>query len=224
MDFSPFFKQYEVLVDSAEKAFHRVREMHPEAVRCTTRCADCCHALFDISLVEAIYIKQQFDARFSGAEKHSIMERANRADRKIYRIKKDAAKARNEGVSEVELLGRMSMERVRCPFLGDDDTCQLYDCRPITCRLYGVPTSSNGISHSCGKSGFEQGKPYPTVNMDTLHEKLYQVSKEMVEAMGTRYTRMAEMLVPLSMALLTDYNEEYLGITPEATETKEETP
>jgi hypothetical protein len=71
-------------------------------------------------------------------------------------------------------------------------------------------------------SGFEQGKPYPTVNMDALHEKLYQVSKDMVDAMKTRYTRMAEMLVPLSMALLTDYDDTYLGITPEKPEGKEE--
>ncbi|MDY0163823.1 YkgJ family cysteine cluster protein [Desulfobotulus sp.] len=222
MDFTQFFKQYEVLVASAEKAFNRVRELHPEAVRCATRCSDCCHALFDLSLVEALYINQKFSETFSGAKKHAILERANRADRKIYRIKKDAVKARDEGVSEVEILGRMSMERVPCPLLGEDDTCELYAFRPITCRLYGIPTSSNGVSHTCGMSGFEQGKPYPTVNMDALHEKLYQVSKDMVDAMKTRYTRMAEMLVPLSMALLTDYDDTYLGITPEKPEGKEE--
>ncbi|MCW7755235.1 YkgJ family cysteine cluster protein, partial [Desulfobotulus sp. H1] len=188
----------------------------------TTRCADCCHALFDLSLVEAIYIKEKFDERFSGAEKHVILEKANRADRKTYRIKKDAAKERNEGVSEVEILGRMSMERVRCPLLGEDETCQLYEFRPLTCRLYGIPTSSNGVSHTCGKSAFAQGKPYPTVNMDALYEKLYQVSKEMVDAMETRYTRMAEMLIPLSMALLTDFNEEYLGIVSETSSTEED--
>lgn len=215
MDFTPFFKQYEILVASAEKAFSRVRGQYPEAVCCSPGCSDCCHALFDLSLVEAIYIQKRFNEKFEGRERDSILEQANRADRKTYQIKKEAAKAREQGVSEVEILGRMAMERVRCPLLGENESCLLYEARPITCRLYGIPTASSGISHTCGQSLFEAGRAYPTVNMDALHEKLYELSKTMVDAMKSRYNRMAEMLVPLSMALLTDYNDDYLGITPQ---------
>lgn len=214
MDFSPFFKQYEVLVASAEKAFSQVRGQFPEAVTCAPGCSDCCHALFDLSLVEAIYIQKQFSEKFEGRERDAILERANRADRKIYQIKRDASKARKEGISEVEILGRMAMERVPCPLLDENNACLLYGARPITCRLYGIPTSSSGVSHTCGLSLFEPGRAYPTVNMDVLHEKLYDLSKAMTDAMKTQYTRMAEMLVPLSMALLTDYTDDYLGIAP----------
>ena len=34
--------------------------------------------------------------------------------------------------------------KCRCPLLGDDDRCLLYQARPITCRLYGVPTAIAG--------------------------------------------------------------------------------
>lgn len=212
MDFSPFFKQYEVLVASAEKAFSQVRGQFPEAVCCTAGCSDCCYALFDLSLVEAIYIQKRFSEKFEGRERDAILEKANRADRKTYQIKRDAAKAKKDGASEVEILGRMAMERVRCPLLDEKDSCLLYEARPTTCRLYGIPTSSNGVSHTCGLSNFEAGRAYPTVNMDVLHEKLYDISKAMVDAMKTPYNRMAEMLVPLSMALLTDFTDDYLGI------------
>ena len=215
MDFTPYFKQYEALVASAEKAFEQVRGMHPEAVTCGGGCADCCHALFDITFVEAMYINAKFNETFSGADKHEILELANRADRKTYQIKREAMKAQKAGASDVEILGRMAEERVRCPLLGREDLCVMYDARPITCRLYGIPTSTAGISHTCGKSKFEEGTPYPTVNMDVLFEKLGKISRDMVAAMESKYTNMGEMLVPLSMALLTDYNEEYLGLAVE---------
>lgn len=218
MDFSPYFAQYERLVASAEKAFDTVRTQYPDQVQCTSKCSDCCHALFDVSLIEALYINHKFNAQFSGAEKHEILERANRADRKIYRIKRDAHKAQNGGATDVEILGMMAMERVRCPLLGQDDLCCLYDARPITCRLYGIPTATAGVSHTCGKSSFTEGEAYPTVQMEALHERLYLISKGLVDDIKSRYTKMSEMLVPLSMALLTDYNEDYLGLTPEKSE------
>ena len=59
---------------------------------------------------------------------------------------------------------------------------------------------------------FKKGETYPAVNVDVLQKKLYELSEELVREVGSKYTRMAEMLVPLSMALLTDYNEEYLGV------------
>ena len=67
-------------------------------------------------------------------------------------------------------------------------------------------------SQFCGISGFKEGEPYPTVKLETIQKKLYQISAEMAKAIGSRYSRMGEMLLPLSMALLTEYDETYLGV------------
>jgi hypothetical protein len=69
------------------------------------------------------------------------------------------------------------------------------------------------MSHTCGKTGFEEGKSYPTVYLEKIQQQLDQISRELAQSLETRYTGMAEMLVPLSMALLTVYDEEYLGIS-----------
>jgi Fe-S-cluster containining protein len=106
----------------------------------------------------------------------------------------------------------MAAQRIRCPLLDNDDKCELYRSRPITCRLYGIPTVIGGQAHTCGLSGFEEGKPYPTVKLDAIQNKLYQISFELAQEIKSRYPKLAEVLVPLSMALLTDYNDEYLGI------------
>ena len=80
--------------------------------------------------------------------------------------------------------------------LGPDDRCVLYEQRPVTCRLYGVPTAIHGKAHVCGKCGFARGGAYPTV------------------AVGSRYRELHTVYVPVSMALLTKYDDAYLGVGP----------
>jgi len=212
IDFTPFFKKYEELSAMADGVFERVKKGYPECVKCETHCSDCCHAVFDLSLIEALYINHHFKKKFEGKEKDGLIERANRADRDVYKIKKKAYKDLEAGKNEGEILTEMAKERVRCSLLNDEDECDLYEYRPITCRLYGIPTSIGSEVHTCGMSGFVAGQKYPTVKLEIIQGKLYEISAELVKAIRSKYIKLADMLVPLSMALLTDYNEEYLGI------------
>jgi Fe-S-cluster containining protein len=222
IDFRPYFEKYRTIVKQADELFERVQKEYPECVTCKIKCADCCHALFDLTLIEAIYINYQFKKIIQGKEKRSIIEKADRADRKTHVIKKRAYDSKKAGKEETEILMDIAAERVRCPLLNDDEQCDLYEYRPITCRLYGIPTSIGGRSHTCGKSGFVEGKPYPAVNLDAIQKRLYDISNEFVREIKTKYVKMADMLVPLSMAILTDFDEEYLGVaSPKNAEEKQ---
>lgn len=213
MDYSEFFKKYESIVKMAEGAFEQVKNQFPDKVTCKEGCSDCCHALFDLTLIEALYLNHNFNKKFEGKARHELIEKANKADRKIYKLKKEAYKDAQKGSGDIEILGKMSMERVRCPLLNDENKCDLYEYRPLTCRIYGIPTSTQGVSHTCGRSGFVEGEPYPTVKMEIIYQKLYELSAETAKALSSKYDKLAEMLVPLSMALLTDYNDDFLGTT-----------
>ena len=224
IDFRPYFEKYRTIVKQADELFERVQKEYPECVTCKIKCADCCHALFDLTLIEAIYINYQFKKIIQGKEKRNIIEKADRADRKTHVIKKRAYDSKKAGKEETEILMDIAAERVRCPLLNDDEQCDLYEYRPITCRLYGIPTSIGGRSHTCGKSGFVEGKPYPAVNLDAIQKRLYDISNEFVREIKTKYVKMADMLVPLSMAILTDFDEEYLGVaSPKNAEEKQGT-
>jgi len=212
VDFSPYFEKYEAIVAMAGEAFARVQSEFPECVKCKIKCDDCCYALFDLTLIEAIYINHRFNKTFKGQEKESLIEKTNRADREIHMIKRQAYKDKQAGKNDVEILVDMAGQRARCSLLNDAKMCDLYDYRPITCRVYGMPTSIEGIGHTCGISGFIEGKQYPTINLDIIQKKLYDISAEFVSQIKTKYVKMAEMLVPLSMAILTDYDEDHLGI------------
>jgi len=210
--YQPFFQKYEALVDTAEKAFAQVRTQFADCVRCGDGCSDCCYALFDISLIEALYIHRHFKNTLDEVKQKALVEKANAADRKIYRIKRNAYRAAAGGRDEAKILNAMTTERVQCPLLNDANRCDLYPYRPITCRLYGIPTAINGEGQTCGMSGFEPGKAYPTVHIDIFYRKLYELSLEFVREIRSRHIKMADMLIPLSMALVADFNDEFLGI------------
>lgn len=214
IDFTPFFKQYETLLKTADTVFDRMKKEYPDCVACKEGCADCCKALFDLTLIEALYINHHFRKEFEMRveEKSALTEKANRADREVYKIKKRAYKELEEGRPEEDILADLAKERVPCPLLNSEERCDLYEYRPITCRFYGIPTAIAGQGHTCGISNFVKGEQYPTVNLDIIHKRLYEISEEVVHALKTKHIQMAEVLVPLSMAMLTVYDDEYLGI------------
>lgn len=212
LDFTEYFEKYEAVVAEVDAVFKKFENEMGDLVKCGKGCSDCCYALFDVTLVEAMYINAKFNEKFSGLERSVIMTRADQADRQIHKLKRKVYKASQAGQPTNDILLEVAKARVRCPMLDDNDLCSIYENRPITCRLYGVPTSIGGVAHTCNKTGFKGGEKYPTVNMDIVLDKLLAIGKDMQEGIGSRFKELSEMLLPLSMALVTEYDEQYLGV------------
>jgi len=218
INLKPYFEKYESLVTRSEEAFNRVKAAHSECVNCEEKCADCCFALFDLTLIEALYLHHRFNEKFKGSARIELVEKANRADRRIYKIKRKAFKELQSGRNEGELLAEMALERVRCPLLSEKDLCDLYEYRPLTCRFYGIPTAIGGAGHTCGKSGFKEGEKYPTVNLDAVHGQLQQISAELLRDIESKNVKLVDLLVPLSSAVIMDFDEVFLGVAEEPEE------
>jgi len=217
-DFKPYFEKYERLVAAADAAFERVKEAYADCVKCKEKCADCCFALFDLTLIEALYIHHKFNAKFRDTQKAGLLEKANWADRRIYKLKRKAFQELQAGKNEDEILAAMALERICCPLLNDQELCDLYDDRPMTCRFYGIPTAIGGAGHTCGKSGFEQGEKYPTVNLDAVFAQLQQISAELLRDMEAKNVKLADILVPLSSAIVMDFDDVFFGLAEEPVE------
>lgn len=211
-DFSPHFAKYEKLMAEADKLFSAIQAQHPDCVTCKQGCSDCCYALFDLSLVEALYLNHHFHNTLPQELKDQILAKADQADRSAYKLKYQAYKSHRDGAPTEEVLEDMARKRVRCPLLNSRDECDLYDFRPLTCRLYGVPQNIEGQARTCSLSKFQPGVAYPAVHVDKIQRKLAELSMELVAGLNTKYVQMADILIPPSMALLTVYDEEYLGI------------
>jgi len=211
-DFAPYFAKYEKLVAASDAAFEHVKQVHAECVKCKEGCADCCHAVFDLTLIEALYINHCFHQEFSGSDRADLEEKANLTDRHMAKIKRRAQEDLLAGRPEADILTDLARERVRCPLLNTKDLCELYRYRPLTCRFYGAPTAIGGSGHTCGLSGFKEGETYPTVNLDTIHARLQEISAELIRDLKSRYIKLADILVPLSTALITEYDDIYFGL------------
>mgnify|MGYP006284878741 CR=1 FL=1 len=212
LGFKQFFQEYEKITQDMDSVFQKIQADFPKEVRCHKGCSECCYALFDLTLVEALYINTKFHEMLSDQDQAAIRERADVADREIHKIKRRIYKSRQQGAATEDILQDVGRNKVRCPLLTEGDRCALYACRPVTCRVYGLPLSIGGVVHTCAQTGFQPGEKYPTIFWDKLQDRLLELSQRLATSIPTRYTQLGEVLVPLSMALLNEYDEEYLGL------------
>ena len=218
-DLSPLFVKYKALAADVDTLFSRVKSEYPDAVTCHVGCSDCCSALFDLPLIEAVYLNHSFNSIYPhGALRSAILEKADAADRAVHKIKRKAYKDGQAGVENDAIFKALGQEKIRCPLLsGESDPsgtlrCSLYEHRPLTCRLYGIPTAIGGTGHTCALSAFSPGKNYPTIKMDQLHARMASLSFELARHVKSGYSQIHTVLVPVSMALLTEYNTTYFGV------------
>lgn len=193
------FRAYEQLTAQTDAAFEKMVRDYPEAVQCRRHCDDCCHAVFGLFLVEAAYI-QTFFAGLPSEVKSEVLLRCTQADRALSRLQQEMqAPDKEKGKAEDPL----ASGRIRCPLLNEAKDCELYPQRPITCRIYGVPTQVQGRGRVCRFSGFEAGKTYPTFDLDAVYRDLYDLSKELLDMEGGTDPERAGLLISVSKALTT---------------------
>ncbi|RQD61815.1 YkgJ family cysteine cluster protein [Desulfonatronovibrio magnus] len=209
-DLSRYFKAYEDLQKRTDDLFLQMKKNFSAEVQCDNGCTECCYALFDLPLVEALYLNSRFQDVESSV-RHQILIEADKADRKLHKIKKKLAQYHHDGADARDVLLKASKEKVQCPLLFDG-RCAMYQHRPVTCRLYGIPLNTEYGVAACALSGFTQGKQYPTVHMQKLYQELMALSEEIAVSINSRYSQLHTMLVPVSMCLLTEYTKRYLGV------------
>ncbi len=174
----------DTLFFAIDQAFEAVRQAHPEAIACGKGCADCCHAVFDVSLVEAVNLLAHFQKL-----DHAVREQVAVAAQEALQGWEQTMESRLDP----------AVARIRCPLLDAQGQCLCYGARPVNCRTYGIPTVIDGKGHVCGLSGFEPGKSYPTVNLASLQRILHDLSVRFAgEEMGARRWPIASVILEQS--------------------------
>ncbi|OCC16499.1 hypothetical protein DBT_0316 [Dissulfuribacter thermophilus] len=175
-------KALEGLFENADWAFSEIAKAFPNEVACSKGCSDCCHAMFDVSLIEAILLKKEFLA----------LPRKVRRD-----VERNSKRALKE-FRAVSNTKDPSTVKIRCPLLSKQDSCLIYKARPINCRTYGVPTNIDGKAHVCPNSRFELGKNYTTLNLGPLQARLLELSMSAGgPVLGRRRWSIAEVILDL---------------------------
>jgi Fe-S-cluster containining protein len=132
--------RYGVLLGEVDTWFRRCFEQHPDLIACHHGCSECCRGLFDITLLDALYLKRGFDTLPEPLK----AELARGASRRLELLSKvNPAFVEPwllNGIPEVEWDELMPEEdETPCLLLSDAGGCLVYDNRPMTCRLNGIP-------------------------------------------------------------------------------------
>ncbi|HDI79085.1 MAG TPA: hypothetical protein ENF54_05540 [Desulfobacteraceae bacterium] len=201
MDLESLLHNYEYLLDDADRKFKTLSQRYKKYIRCEMGCSDCCHAVFGLFLIEAVYIKRHFDKLDPQRCKEALL-RCNRMDIELKRIEKKIERFRNDPEMQNYV---MAKERIRCPLLDENNRCILYPYRPITCRVYGVPVKMGGTIRVCHKAKFEQGMSYSFYDLDDTYRNLYLFSVELLKELKKGDQSKASLLISMSKALGTPF-------------------
>ena len=199
MNLTQLFRSYELLVDKADQAFQEMQQKYGECIRCERHCSDCCHAVFGLFSIEAAYLKQNFN-QLGKEEIKTALLRCNEADRALKQLEKMLQSYRDDPNMQAYAMAR---ERIRCPLLDDNLDCILHSFRPITCRVYGIPTKIQGKARVCGRSGFKKGESYPAFDLDEVQRELYLLSKKLLAGNAEK----ASLLISMSKAISTPFED-----------------
>lgn len=203
MDISYLFEPYDNLVATADQSFRDMADEFAECIQCEPHCADCCHAVFGLFLIEAVFLKRDFD-QLNEEEREAALQRGRDADKALEKLQKILKAFEDDPEMRNYSLGKA---RIRCPLLNNHNECVLYPYRPITCRVYGIPTRVQGVPRVCGKANFKKEQTYPVFDLDGVHRELHQLSKELLERAGEKNSERASFLLSVSKVIKTPVEE-----------------
>jgi Fe-S-cluster containining protein len=197
MNVHDFFDPYEELLAAGDLSFEEMSKAHPDRVRCKRGCDDCCHAVFGLFLVEAAYLHEAFMV-LGESIRDEVLARCHTADQEARQLEDKLRKCRHEPAEAVRF---MATERIRCPLLSEKRDCVLYHARPLTCRVYGIPTLIQGGLRVCGKSGFSGDGRFGAFNFNLAQRRMLEISTAMLEEIEEADPDKATLLVSVSKSL-----------------------
>lgn len=139
------------LADAASATFRDNFPNQP-VLACKSGCAACCHLFVAVPPGVAEAIADHVEAILSPTERTILRQRLQ-----------EAAAAAQEAEDPVRL-------RRRCPLLGEDNRCSVYEVRPLTCRAF---TSTSSLR--CQQIVFDPA--YATASVEQ-NQALYRIHVE----------------------------------------------
>jgi Fe-S-cluster containining protein len=132
--------RYGELLHEVDTWFQECSRHYPSKIACHSGCSSCCRGLFDITLLDALYLKQGMDTLARPLRKRI----SRKADKRLEHISLQYSIFVEpwilNTIPEAEWDPLMPEEdETPCLLLDSAGRCLVYDHRPMTCRLNGIP-------------------------------------------------------------------------------------
>jgi len=131
---------YGQLLTEVDDWFARCLSRHRQQILCREGCSACCRGLFDITLLDALYLKRgihSLENRLTEELQARALERLQAIARKFSFFKEPWLL---NSLSDDEQGAMMPEDdQTPCLLLAENGSCLAYNNRPMTCRLNGIP-------------------------------------------------------------------------------------
>src|SRR5215469_11239735 len=150
---------------NVDEWFKQIREKYSGHMQCGRGCTACCYGLFDITLADAVNVARGFE-KLPGDVRRDVYSRAEEIHRGI--LSRIPNQTEPTLFTEDDPLIDEIVDAAnspRCPLLGENGACRIYDHRPVACRLEGVPmvdTHGRLFGDWC-ELNFKEGIPEPAL-------------------------------------------------------------
>jgi Fe-S-cluster containining protein len=132
----------------AEQWFDRAHSVLLGALPCRRGCHACCMGIFPVTIVDAVELHRGLNglkpALRSDIERVAG-EHVSALERSFPRLTESASL---DAWTDAELdAAAQEFSDLPCPALGENGECRVYEHRPLTCRMMGLPIESEGMVH-----------------------------------------------------------------------------
>lgn len=132
--------RYASLLREVDGWFLRCLDLHSDLIVCRNGCSDCCRGLFDITLLDALYLKRGFDALSISQQSGLVLTATRRLQQLSLRNPSFVEPWLLNGIPESDWETLMPEDdETPCLLLSASGGCLVYEHRPMTCRLNGIP-------------------------------------------------------------------------------------
>ena len=132
--------RYGSLLGEVDDWFAGCLGRHGDRISCNRGCSDCCRGLFDITLLDALYLRAGFDLLPDAVQRGVRLKARARLDSLSRGWPAFGYPWILNHIPEAEWDAMMPEDdEIPCPLLSEKGECLVYAHRPMTCRLNGIP-------------------------------------------------------------------------------------
>ncbi|TSK08848.1 MAG: YkgJ family cysteine cluster protein [Geobacter sp.] len=205
-------KRNKELLSQVDAWFSRCMEAYPQHIACQSGCSACCRSTFDITLMDAYYLKLGFDT-LPVPVKDAVLAKCRErlALMREHWPELDHPFVLNYRPEEDWEILMPDEDETPCVLLGVDGRCLVYQNRPMTCRLHGIPlvdTAGEVMHDEWCTMNFTEVDPLAlsglTAPFDAILREEVALFRDFTGQMLGR--RMSELDTLIPLALLIDFD------------------
>jgi Fe-S-cluster containining protein len=187
VDLSPFFRDYEALLEWVDEVFRKAAEIDSGLSSCGSDNDRCCYEYVEISFVEAAYLSHHMNRTLPASKRGDAIERAVQVAKRVREIRRaSATDTCRTAVDDRALKEAYGASRILCP-LSVDGKCGMYAFRPVACRIFGLAEDRQRGQPAAGPDEAKASTPDARALNDQVRSTLAKISADLLYALTSLF-------------------------------------